>query len=245
MEKHPNIPDGASWNERLQRWTLGELDPHLNRLVGDYYEWDANGVICLKQVFNRDTGAFIEEREYIRGQLYTLEENTPEGLNKTQYFLETDPPAIEKRKLYSNEARDQITTYFTRQGLENCTIHAVLKDGLLTREYFNGVLIFECIPNEDKTKAPVSVRYLYKSGATMIDYASNGDGTGWWRLYDEAGQEVGKLPELNEPDKIKTKYWTLFSPDPDDYNEEALQPDWVTIPREFKREMMRSNTPRN
>jgi antitoxin component YwqK of YwqJK toxin-antitoxin module len=236
MEKHPNIPEAATWNEYAQHWIMGEFDTRLNLYVGELAKWDLDGELILKGIYDRETGNLVEERNYENGKLFSLEESTPDVVIQTFYYRDIVPLTVEKRILYRNKAKDQTTTYFDRQGRETCSVHFEIASHWNEREYFNGVLVYECILNDEETKAPVSVRYFYPGGTTMIDYTSNDDGTGWWQMYDEAGRELGKLPELEEHAKIKHRDWKLFSPDPDSYNEETVQPDWETIPLIFKQD---------
>ena len=49
-----------------------------------------------------------------------------------------------------------------------------------------------------KIKQGPSYTYFYPNGKTLINYTSNGDDTGIWQLYDEAGQSILRMDEPNE-----------------------------------------------
>lgn len=132
--------------------------------------------------------------------------------------------------IHSNGPKDTITTYYNKEGQELCAIREEQVSDWHFRRYFNNVLIFEAILDQEKIHTPVSVRYLYPGGATMIDYLSNVDDTGWWRLYNEAGQEVSKVPELFKKHKSTYKGWERFTPDADYYvGSNTVPPEWERI----------------
>ena len=62
------------------------------------------------------------------------------------------------------------------------------------KRYINDVLFFEFKKN---SKGP-SYTYFYPNEKVLINYASNGDGSGVWQLYDEAGKSILNMQELNE-----------------------------------------------
>lgn len=79
------------------------------------------------------------------------------------------------------------------------------------KTYYHNILVYE-IQYPDDSKPPTSVKYFYPNGNILIEYNPNADGDswwGWWRLYDEAAQEVAKLKE----DRGFFKKWDRFMPD--------------------------------
>ena len=189
----------------LPHWVMSEIDPWQHLYFGDYAEWDTTGTLLLKRVFDRDAGILLEE--YIA-------DIVPEQV-KNYYYSDTHPPVCSHSLHYSYNGKDEKEVFFDDSGELLYTIRRQQVTYLHTRRYYNDILIYEGIHNIDNTKPPASIRYFYPGGAILIDYLSDADGTGTWRMYDEAGQELMRMHMQQE--EISTisqnNRWTYFIPD--------------------------------
>jgi len=111
-----------------------------------------------------------------------------------------------------------------------------METSLYTRTYYNEILVYEAMNPTDLTKPPEGVRYLYPGGATLIDYVSNGDGTGIWQMYDEAGGVLLSMLKDDEALVIKLDRWRYFLPWRTPYLEPTITAYLEAIARKFRQE---------
>jgi len=220
--------DGAAF------WVVGPVDARIGKYIGDYAEYDLNGNTILKRVYNPETFSVVEQYTYENGKLFNSGLYKPDEKLFQTYHPDTDPPVVKESKLYRNKETDEQITQYDVEG--NMLYSARLEEvnDQHKRRYYNGTLVFEGIRNADHAKAPSLVRYFYAGGAILIDYTSNGDGTGLWRLYDETGQELLTLPVLNETEANKKNSWEKFLPFFSSYKNDTSEADWTVVIDNFK-----------
>ncbi|NML37928.1 hypothetical protein HHL17_12050 [Chitinophaga sp. G-6-1-13] len=212
-------------------WVMGEVDALTGKYIGNYIEWDLDGHITVERVYSRDAHDLQEEHEYQNNIRWCSKLYLPDGKStQSFYHKKIDPPVVCSTTLYSNHSQDRTKTFFNKEGQELYAVRLEEVSELHVRRYYNGVLVFESIMTADFNKAPVRVTYFYINGTTLIDYTSNGDGTGWWRMYDESGRELGKLPELEEKARNENNTWgRLFMPFWRSYKWNTAKTDWEAI----------------
>lgn len=235
-----NVPERAHYlNKRSSTpgaacWIMGQVDTRIGKYTGDYAEWDLNGAVIVKRVYSLDNGEVIETHEYANGKLKSSNVYKPGELLQSFYHRDTDPAVVSESVLYRNDQTDRLQTFYDLEGRELYSIRLEEVNDHGKRRYYNGILVFEGIGNPDHAKPPSGVQYFYPGGGTMIDYTSNGDGTGVWRLYDEAGLELGTLPVDDEEDKNKYNRWDTFMPSWSSYENKTTRTDWDAIIENFK-----------
>ncbi|HEX6427038.1 MAG TPA: hypothetical protein VF008_05100 [Niastella sp.] len=226
------VPERAHYINK--RWIMGQVDTRKGKYTGDYAEWDLNGIIIVKRVYDPETSEVVEEYKYENGKINTSKVYAASELLQSFYHRNVDPPVVKNSILYRNDSNDRTQTFFDETGRELYSVRLEKVSDHHERRYYNGVLVYEGIGNPDHAKAPSSVKYYYAGGATLIDYTSNGDGTGIWRLYDEAGQELLHMPENDEEEKNEYNHWDTFMPSWGDYKYETTRVDWDAVIENFK-----------
>jgi len=218
MEKHSNVPTSAVWNEQDNRWELGEKNEQ-GKMTGIWNYWHADGdlfrtadynngdspywakrfnkdgTLQWERLYNQHTGGVLEHHEYLSDKLQTSVVYGAGESMQSYYHRHTDPLVVSQIIVRRNGDKDCTNTYFDETGDMLYSFRTEEVSNLHQKAYFNGLLVREIMLNADPTQTPVSIRFFYQRGNVMLDYTPNGDGTGWWRLYDEAGQEISKLLE--------------------------------------------------
>lgn len=214
-------------------WVMGLVDAHKGAFIGEYFEWDLNGAPIVKRLYDRQTGSVIEEHSYENGRLWASSVFTAESQTKSYYHSDIDPPVVSHSILYRNNEKDEQKTYFDTEGKTIFVFRSEEISDLHQKKYYNGILVYEGIQSTGKKKTPSSFIYYYPEGTTLINYTSNGDGTGQWRMYDKDGHEILSLPEAKEADKDKRNNWDVFKPYWDDYEPEAMVNYWDAVIEKF------------
>ncbi|HEY8893772.1 MAG TPA: hypothetical protein VIM79_03125 [Niastella sp.] len=247
MEKHKFTPTRPSsvpadavymdWNNSSRveaHWVISEYDTEKKQYVGDYIEWDTNGNLLAKRKYDRITGAQLERNEYFNGHITESRWYVGEELFEDHYYYHIYPPVVNVSSVYHKHNNDRQKTIFDKTGRQLYSVREELVTVRHQRRYYNGILVYEGIQHEDESKAPLYVRYFYPNGATLIDYSSNNDGTGIWRLYDESAQEIHNLPETDERGRNVDMDWDEFIPTWFNYGEEEHHmPDWDAARAKF------------
>ncbi len=214
---------------------MGEVNPQTGKYIGPYTEWDLHGQLILERLYSRETDTLLEEHLYENNIRWSSKTYQPDG-NSPQSFYHRNiaPPVISSTTLYNHHGQDRTKIFFNQQGQELYSVRMEDVSESHLRRYFNDILVFESILNTEIHKAPVRVTYYYPNRTTLIDYTSNGDSTGWWRLYDESGQELEKLPELEETVRNENNNWgKLFMPFRRDYKWNLTKTDWEAVREHF------------
>ncbi|RBL91965.1 hypothetical protein [Chitinophaga flava] len=234
----------TSSNNGKPGWVMGEVDAQTGKYIGNYVEWNLHGHLTVERIYSRETYDLQEEHIYENNARWCSKLYLPNGKSTQSFYHKNiDPPVVSGTTLYSNLSQDCTKTYFNKEGRELYAVRWEEVNELHVRRYYNGVLVFESIQRADIHKAPVSVTYFYANGATLIDYASNGDGTGWWHMYDESGQELGKLQELEEKERNENNSWgKLFLPFWRSYKWNTAKTDWEAIIENFNAIQQDCNT---
>ena len=218
MEKHSNVPAAATWNDQDKRWELGEKNEQ-GKMTGIWNYWHADGDLYRtadyndssspywakrfnkdgspqwERLFNQHTGGVIEHHEYVGDKLQTSVVYGAGESMQSYYHQHTDPLVVSQTIVQRNGDKDRTNTYFDETGDMLYSFRTEDVSDLHQKAYYNGLLVREMLLNADPTQTPMSIRYFYQRGNVMIDYTPNDNGTGWWRLYDEAGEETDKLLE--------------------------------------------------
>ncbi|WP_146154425.1 hypothetical protein [Chitinophaga ginsengisoli] len=215
-------------------WVMGLANARLNAFIGEYLEWDLNGAPIVKRLYDRQTGSVIEEHSYINGRLWKSNVFTADSQTQSFYHEGIEPPVVSHSTLYHNNRKDHQKTYFDTSGKELFVFRSEEISDLHQRKYYNGVLVYEGIQSKDKEKTPSSFIYYYPEGTTLINYTSNGDGTGQWRMYDKDGHETLSLPEVKETDRDERNKWDVFTPYWDDDEPEKMLNYWDAVIGKFK-----------
>ena len=239
-ERPASVPERAHYvNKRFSNsgvacWIAGQADASKGKYLGDYTEWDLNGAIIVKRVYSRETNEVLEEHKYENGKPYMSKVFTPGELVQSFYHRNIEPPVVKSSTLYRNNSQDRTETFFDTTGKVLYSIRDEKVSSHHRRRYYNGVLVYEGIGNPEFEKPPFRVQYFYAGGATMVDYTTNGDGTGVWRLYDEAGQELLFIPEYKEEERNEYNHWDTFMPGLKYYENETTKLDWDAVFEKFK-----------
>lgn len=235
-----SVPARAHYvNEYDQRkWIIGTVNTRIAKYVGEYHEWDMNGTLTVKRTYNEE-GGVAKEYTYEYGGLWLSKEYTGDELVQTFYYTGINPPVAKSSTLYRNGQDDRLTTYFDKSGNTLYSFRNEKVSKLHQRRYYNDALVYEGIQLDDAEKTLSSVRYYYPDGATLVDYTSNRDGTGIWRLYDTSGEEISTMIEKEEAFKSKKKRWESLLPTLSDYKVDTLQSDPESVIANFKKEKNR------
>lgn len=208
-ERPSTVPDRAcfvdadSAKQLLPHWVMSEFDPWKNRYIGEYAEWDTSGNLLLKRHYNRDTG--MPEEAFMAAIV-------PEKISYDHY-QHTDPPVLRQSRHSAYNGNDYRQLFFDEEGKLLYFVRRQYIPSFLTRKYYNDILIYEIVrvPHDAK-QAPTSVKYFYPDGAILIDYHSNGDGTGNWSMYDEAGTALLVMRLEKEAFVNERHRWDYFIP---------------------------------
>lgn len=211
-ERPENVPARAHFGDRQSRWIMGEVDVRKGRYVGQYYEWDVNGLPTTMLVFDPETGQQVEEHQFRKGKLWLSNKTGPGDQRlKSFYYAHIEPAAVEKSVLYTHGYLHETHSFFTPTGELLYTIRDEdMGTGLQKKRYYNDTLVFESIQTDDHEQPPVSVNYYYPDGNVIIDYQSNRNGTGNWYLYGRDGKPIVTLPVPNEKDYNEFIRWQIF-----------------------------------
>jgi len=155
---------------------------------------DENGDPMVMHLYDDKTGLKIEERIYSCKQLRMLKVIGQGEIIQTFYHSDTDTPVIEFSTRYTNNNKDSYQTIFNRDGNQIYSIQVEQVNEFHVRRYSNDTLLYEFIQNTQ----PPSFTYFYPNGSKLINYTSNGDGSGIWHLYDETGISILSMDEPNE-----------------------------------------------
>lgn len=195
--------DADSSKQLLPHWVMSEFDPWENRYIGEYAEWDMAGNLLLKRRYNRDTG--VPEEAF-------MADAVPEKISD-DYYQHTDPPVLRQSTRYAYNGNDYKQLFFDEEGKLLYFVRQQYVPNFLTLRYYNDILVYEIarVPNDAK-QVPVSVKYFYPDGSILIDYHSNGDGTGNWFMYDEGGAVLLTMRLEKEAFVNEKHRWDYFIP---------------------------------
>lgn len=231
MERPANVPEAAIYDEQKKQWDLGEKNEKGEK-TGLWKQWHANGNLVVKRLYN-ETGKVVESYEYDKGVLKTSTIYDADGLVRSFYNRNVDPPVIEERIVFRNNEKDAAHSFFDETGKLLYSIRSEEVTKFHSRRYYNGKLVYEGILAESDTQPPVSIKYYAENGATLIDYTSNGDNTGVWRLYDATGNPQQSMPVPDEQANKKRIHWEVFLNSWSGYSVDYLQSDWEAIVANF------------
>jgi len=222
----------AKMSNRKNGWVTCTVDARIGKFIGEYQEWDLNGNLVVKQLYN-ETGKVVESYEYDKGMLKISTLYDADGRVRSFYNRNVDPPVVEERIVFRNNEKDKEHSFFDETGKLLYSIRSEEVTKFHSRRYYNGKLVYEGILAEDDTQPPVSIKYYAENGATLIDYTSNGDNTGVWRLYDATGDPQQSMPVPDEQANNKRIHWEVFLNNWSGYSVHYLQPDWEAIVANF------------
>lgn len=223
------------------KWVMGTVNIRIAKYVGEYQEWDLNGALKVRRIYNED-GEIALEESYEYGSLWMSKAHSPGELLQTFYYISSQPPVAKSASLYRNGGQDVTTAYFDTAGNKLYSVRSERLMALHERRYYNDALVYEGVQLDDKPKTLVSVKYFYPDGSILVDYTSNGDGTGVWRLFERSGAEMLSMEEKEEAFRSKRKRWAYLLPSLSDYEEDTLLPDWESVVENFKMEKRRQLT---
>jgi antitoxin component YwqK of YwqJK toxin-antitoxin module len=224
MNKRSSITENVGW-------AMGQITLATGKFIGEYTEWDRKGVPIIKFVYSPETYQLVEVNTYNNGLLASSVEYTTNGSIHNVYQADIQPPVLSQRIVGKGEG-DVHRSFFDIAGSFLYSIGSI-EDHFHFRRYYNDVLVYEGIQSSIVTEAPVSIRYFHAIGTTLIDYTPHGDGTGTWRLYNEAGEELMHLTETYEEDNNQNNNWDRFMPKWLEYDEFTVQTDWDAIVTNF------------
>lgn len=240
-ERPESVPARAHYVKALSSangvpgWVVGQVNGLTGKFVGEYAEWDMSGVPTIKRVYS-DMGKIIENHEYSNGKLWMSKIYTAEK-DYTSYFYHRDiePPVVRNSTSHRNGTQDRTETFFDTTGKK---LYSVRMEDVIEkiheRRYYNDKLVYEGITSQDKTQKPSTYIYYRENGAVLIDYTSNGDDTGVWHLYDEAGKEVLTVPQYEEADMEEYAHGDYFMPTWKYYEYDTEITDWEAIEEKFR-----------
>jgi antitoxin component YwqK of YwqJK toxin-antitoxin module len=240
-ERAASVPARAHYVKALSSangvpgWIVGQVNGLTGKFVGDYAEWDMGGVLTTKRVYS-NTGELVEYHEYTNGRLWMSKIYTdPKHYTSSFYHRDIEPPVIRSSTSHRNGTQDRTETFFDTNGNQLYSVRMEkLIDKIHERRYYNDTLVYQGLASQDKTQKPSTYSYYRENGSVLIDYTSNGDDTGVWHLYDEAGQEVLTLPQYEEADMEEYEHGDTFMPTWRDYNYENTVTDWQAVEENFK-----------
>ncbi|RFM36825.1 toxin-antitoxin system YwqK family antitoxin [Chitinophaga silvisoli] len=232
-ERPAGVPGRAHYSDNSGRWIMGQVDTRIRRYVGQYDEWNPKGLQASRLVYDPATGEQVEEYKFSNGKLWLSNKKGPDGqLLKSFYYNDLEPAAVQENVLYTNGHRDETHTFFDKAGKLLYTVrNEDMGTGLHKKRFYNDTLVFESIQTADHSKAPLSVHYYYPDGTVLIDYQSNGDGTGNWHLYEQDGQLALTFPVPEEADYNEFIGWQIFLTF--DLNTETTAHEWELIKEKF------------
>jgi len=231
-----SVPEQAHFAKMSSRKDGGvtcTIDARIGKFIGEYLEWDLNGNLVAKRLYN-ETGEVVESYEYNKGMLKYSKIYDADGVVQSMYYQNIQPPVVEICTVFRNDQKDTEESYFDETGKQLYSIRSEEVTKYHSRRYYNGKLVYEGILAEDDTQPPVSIKYFAENGATLINYTSNGDNTGVWRLYDATGNPQQSMPVPDEQANNKRMYWEAFLNSWSGYNVHYLQPDWEAMVANFQ-----------
>lgn len=236
-ERPASVPERAHFvREQFSAtsWVMGTVDTRIGKYIDEYFEWDLGGTLLVKRLYNA-TGDVVENYEYKNGQLYKSKVYNKDGHVSNYYYAELDPPVIKNSTTNKNNDNDREESFFDKSGKLLYSVRDEKVSKTNQRRYYNGELVCEGFQTKDTDEAPLNVKYYYSGGATLIDYTANSDGSGIWRLYDKAGQELQHIAVSNDDDDFRLKKWNLFLTSWADYDEDTNLTVWEAITDNFNK----------
>jgi hypothetical protein len=216
-------------------WVTGQVNGMTGKFIGDYAEWDMSGVPTARRVYS-DKAEIMEDHKYENGKLRSSKVYTaPMDYTSYYYHRDIEPPVVRNSTSHRNGTQDRTETFFDTKGKQ---LYSVRMEGIIDkiheRRYYNDTLVYEGLTSQDKTQKPSTYIYYRENGSALIDYTSNGDDTGVWHLYDEAGNEVLTLKQEEEADMEEYGHGDGFMPKWKYYEYETAVTDWQAVEENFK-----------
>jgi hypothetical protein len=196
-------------------------------------EWDTQGNITKKSVYDADTDKLMEVHEFDNGKPVSSKIYGDNEELYNYYFREINPPVISHSISFRN-GTERTNTFFDETGKLLYSLRLEEVNEWSRRRYYNDHLVYEGMQDPDPAKAPINVQYYNFDGAVLIDYTSYGNGTGVWRLYDNTGKEVLSVPEAKEGKRNQRKRWDIFMPEWYYIPTPDTLPDWEVVASLFK-----------
>lgn len=231
---------GVSW------WEIANIPDQTEDFTGEYLMWDLNGVLSIRRVYDPNTFEMAEGHQYQDGKLYSSRIIGEGTLESIHYYPDANPPVRKESTLYTNNEKDNTHTFYDQTGQPLFSVRHEKISKYHERRYYNGHLVYEGIRPDDPQQPPVGVNYYYPDGTVMIGYHSNGDGTGYWQLYEEDGSASTQLPISGQEHRQQYndhitdeeyyndyKQWNKFLPTISTYKPSTTQSEWEIVKAAF------------
>ncbi|MFB6456459.1 hypothetical protein ACE38W_14395 [Chitinophaga sp. Hz27] len=213
-----NVPSNAHFirsRYSATNWVMGTVDTRIANYIGEYSEWDLNGKPVVQRVYS-NTSEVLEEQKYDSGALSTscvYDKNDRANYENNFYYSGMDTPTLKIRRVHCNAGKKVTNTYYDKGGQQLYSVCREEISPLHKRRYFNEQLVCEGHITDEADRLPESAIYYTAEGATLIDFTNNNDGTGYWRLYNAAGQMLKQLVvNENGDDHLHLTRWDTFLP---------------------------------
>lgn len=203
-------------------WIQEQYHALLKRNVGEYLKWDIDGLLLHRCIFDKEYEEPIENYLYKQGKLYQSRIFETRDRYITSYYH--DNGKVKESQLQTNNYSDKLYTYFDQTGKTLFTVFDERISPDHDRRHYNGILVYE----GDLT----NVNYYYPDGTVMLHYTFNGNGTGYWTLYEQDGSISVTWAIEREKDYYRGDFLTW----PPHFDLNVITPEWELIKATFNKQ---------
>jgi hypothetical protein len=207
-ERPASVDENAILVDKDKRWLSSERTLDSSRYFGTYRVWDRNGTLLEQRSY--DDGTLKRQETHKDGALWSSKEYTGDAMTQSFYRTRDGKTVIKSSTLYRNNQNDRRTTEYDGEGNPLYSVRMERVSETHVRRYDNDVLVWEAQWSKEGKLAP-GVKY-FDGDRLLIDYRSDGDGTGTHVLYRQDGSVEATLDVDNEANRNEYGNWDAFLP---------------------------------
>lgn len=194
--------------------------------------WDRNGML-LERCTHSDDAEMVHKQEFENGLL--RRETEVRGNEKTVNYFRTlhGKTSVTSSTVYRGN-NDRTETQYDSDGKPLYSIRLEEVTSTHKRRYDDNHLVFEAIWSKDIQQLPQKVQYFDYQGRIIVDYLSNGDGSGSFRLHDGEGAVLETITISDEAKFNKYGMWDRYLPGFASYHGNRTQTDPEFVAERFR-----------
>ncbi|AKU95567.1 hypothetical protein AKJ09_02231 [Labilithrix luteola] len=210
-ERPASVDENAILTAHNQ-WRSAVHTLDLDEYLGDYRVWDRNGTLLEQRVYG-DDGKMQRLEEYKNGALWMTKVYDGGELTQSFYRTRKGESVLRSSMLYRNEQNDRRETLYDKDGKPLYSVRLEKVTETHERRYYDDVLVFEAkwSAKSRREKHAPDVKY-FDGKSVLIDYRSDGKGSGVFTLYRRDGSVEATLNGVAEASLSESGNWDTFLP---------------------------------